>query len=34
MSKLDSLHSNDENGQIGLSTLSVLMSELSGLVTK
>ena len=34
MSKLDNLHSNDENGQIGLSTLSVLMSELSGLVTK
>ncbi|MDN3441374.1 NAD-glutamate dehydrogenase [Psychrobacter sp. APC 3279] len=34
MNKLDELHSNDEEGQIGLSTLSVLMSELSGLVTK
>ena len=34
MQKLDDLHSSDENSQIGLSTLSVLMSELSGLVTK
>ena len=32
MRKLDELHS--EDGQISLSTLSVLMSELSGLVTK
>ena len=34
MNKLDELHSNNEEDQIGLSTLSVLMSELSGLVTK
>ncbi|MGO2363598.1 MAG: NAD-glutamate dehydrogenase [Psychrobacter sp.] len=34
MSKLDQLYANDENRQITLSTLSVLMSELSGLVTK
>ncbi|MBH0095562.1 NAD-glutamate dehydrogenase [Psychrobacter sp. NZS113] len=34
MSKLDQLHANDADSQISLSTLSVLMSELSGLVTK
>ena len=34
MRKLDDLYSNDENSEVSLSTLSVLMSELSGLVTK
>lgn len=34
MHKLDELYSEDEDGQVGLSTLSVLMSELSGLATK
>jgi len=34
MHKLDSLHSDDEDSRISLSTLSVLMSEISGLVTK
>ena len=34
MRKLDDLYNNDENSQVSLSTLSVLMSELSGLVTK
>ena len=34
MSKLDKLYADDADSQITLSTLSVLMSELSGLVTK
>ncbi len=34
MHKLDELYSEDEDGKVGLSTLSVLMSELSGLATK
>ncbi|HCI77074.1 MULTISPECIES: NAD-glutamate dehydrogenase [unclassified Psychrobacter] len=34
MSKLDQLYANDADSKISLSTLSVLMSELSGLVTK
>ncbi|MGO3177097.1 NAD-glutamate dehydrogenase [Psychrobacter sp.] len=34
MEKLDKMYRNDEDAQIGLSTLSVLMSEVSGLVSK
>ena len=34
MHKLDEMYNNDDDMVIGLSTLSVLMSELSGLVTK
>ncbi|MGM8909411.1 NAD-glutamate dehydrogenase [Psychrobacter sp. 1U1] len=34
MHKLDDIYGEDEDSQVGLSTLSVLMSELSGIVTK